>query len=109
MTSKAPPRHSEGCPAPGSPRVPRPSSGARVYLPADGVRRGGSGVRARPQSSHCQSPPLSASEDEPLAQAARVTRPRNPGPAAQRPRTQRRVPPAELPGAAWPPSRSQHR
>lgn len=70
-----------------------------AILPADGVRRGGSGVRACPQSSRCQSPPLSASEDEPLAQAARVSRPRNAGP---RPSDPERIGGFLLPGSLAP-------
>lgn len=46
VTSKAPPHRSEGCPAPGSPHVPRPPSGAR--LPACKQREAGQEQGARP-------------------------------------------------------------
>lgn len=79
MTSKAPPRHSEGCPAPGSPRVPRPSSGAR--LPASRLSEAG-----REQGA-CPSPeqPLSVTAAE--RQRGRASGPGGPRLATPKPRT----------------------
>lgn len=79
MTSKAPPRHSEGCPAPGSPRVPRPSSGA--HLPAS--RRSEAGR----ERGACRSPeqPLSVTAAE--RQRGRVSGPGGPRLATPKRRT----------------------
>lgn len=49
MTSKAPPHRSEGCPAPGSPRVPRPPSGSRLPACKQGEAGREQGARRSPE------------------------------------------------------------
>lgn len=49
MTSKAPPHRSEGCSAPGSPRVPRPPSGARLPACKQGEAGQEQGARPSPE------------------------------------------------------------
>lgn len=49
MTNKAPPHCSEGCPAPRSPRVPRPPSGARLPACRQGEAGRERGARPSPE------------------------------------------------------------
>lgn len=49
VTSKAPPHRSEDCPAPGSPRVPRPPSGARLPAFRQGEAGRERGARPSPE------------------------------------------------------------